>query len=117
MLVVRKDRTLIGDAGAAKVQFYQISETDVHLMKTPGFDDTNNSDREILETMAKARVDAFKDEAEIQGALNVRPVTKARMKGSGMKNLRMFKKVLGTRRMARCQLVITKWSLQEEGYR
>jgi hypothetical protein len=83
-------------------------------MDTPGFDDTNISDANTLKSIAKSLVDAFHDRAEIQGALYVHPVTEARMRGSGRKNLIMFKKVLGMNGMANCRLVTTKWSLQPE---
>ena len=83
-------------------------------MDTPGFDDTNISDAKILETITKALVDAFNDRAEIQGALYIHPVTEARMRGSGRKNLIMFKKVLGMKGMTHCRLVTTKWSLQQD---
>ena len=81
-------------------------------MDTPGFDDTKLSDAKILETISNALVDAFNDEADIQGALYVHSITEARMRGSGRKNLIMFERVLGARGMAHCRLVTTKWSLQ-----
>lgn len=80
-------------------------------MDTPGFDDTNVSDSQILMEIATALVDFFSDEAEIQGALYVHPVVEARMRGSGIKNLRMFRKVLGMEGMKNCRLVTTKWQL------
>jgi hypothetical protein len=98
------------NAGTAKVQCFQIPQTNVYLMDTPGFDDTHISDTEILREIATALVDAFNDNAEIQGALYVHPVVEARMRGSGRKNLIMFKKVLGMRGMKNCRLVTTKWS-------
>ena len=36
------------------------------------------------------------------------------MRGSGRKNLIMFRKVLGMKGMANCRLVTTKWSLQDD---
>ena len=79
-------------------------------MDTPGFDDTNISDAKVLEAIASAFVDAFKDEAEIQGALYVHPTIEAKISGSERKNLIMFNKVLGEKGMANYRLVATKWS-------
>jgi hypothetical protein len=79
-------------------------------MDTPGFDDTNISDADILKEIARALVDAFNEKVEIQGALYVHPVIEARMRGSGRKNLIMFTKVLGLHGMKNCRLVTTKWS-------
>lgn len=105
---------LTGATGTAEVKFYQIPDTDVYLMDTPGFDDTYLSDAEILKNIARALVDAFNDQAEIQGALYIHPVTEAKMRGSGRKNLIMFHNVLGMKGMKNCRLVTTKWSLQSE---
>jgi hypothetical protein len=100
--------------GTAKVKCYQIPQTNFYLMDTPGFDDTFLSDAEILKEISDALMDAFHDEAEIQGALYVHPVVEARMRGSGRKNLIMFKKVLGAKGMKNCRLVTTKWTLVDE---
>lgn len=115
MFTVRKDQIdLTADAGTAEVKLYPIPDTKVFLMDTPGFDDTNFSDAKILESISKALVDAFYDRVVIQGALYIHPVTEAKMRGSGRKNLNMFNKVLGERGMAHCRLVTSKWSLQPE---
>ena len=83
-------------------------------MDTPGFDDEKISDADILKLIATSLVDAFNDEADIQGALYVHPVTEARMRGSGRKNLTTFKMMLGMKSMSHCRLVTSKWSLQPD---
>jgi hypothetical protein len=105
--------TLTNSKGTAEVKMYQIPDTDVYLMDTPGFDDTYISDADILKNIATALVDAFNDQVEIQGALYVHPVTEVKMRGSGRKNLLMFQSVLGMKGMNHCRLVTTKWSKQE----
>ncbi|CAN9105895.1 unnamed protein product [Alternaria alternata] len=94
----------------SKVEIFQIPGTSVYLMDSPGFDDTNISDTQILRSIATALVDAFHDNVEIHGALYIHPVVEARMRGSGRKNLIMFKKVLGMKGMKNCRLVTTKWT-------
>ena len=76
-------RTLTGGTGTAEVKMYQIPDTTVYLMDTPGFDDTYLSDADILKNIATALVDAFNDQVEIQGALYIHQVTEARMRGVG----------------------------------
>ena len=93
---------------------YQVQNSNVYLMDTPGFDDTYKPDAAILDDIAEALVAAFVDRAEIQGALYIHQVTDARMRGSGRKNLIMFQNVLGEKTMDHCRLVTTKWSLQPE---
>jgi hypothetical protein len=84
-------------------------------MDTPGFDDPKVSDADILKLIATSLLDAFHDQADIQGALYIHPVIETRMRGSGKKNLLMFKKLLGMKEMSHCRLVTSKWSLQPDG--
>src|ERR1700761_2319848 len=83
-------------------------------MDTPGFDDLSISDADILKTITTSLVDAFRDNADIHGALYIHSLTETRMRGSGRKNLIMFRRMLGTKGMAKCRLVTTKWSLQSD---
>lgn len=79
-------------------------------MDTPGFDDPAISDAKLLKTITTSLVDIFNNKADIQGALYIHPVTEVRLRGSGRKNLLMFKKMLGMGGMSNCRLVTTKWS-------
>jgi len=55
---------------------------------------------------------SFKDKWEVLGVLYLHSVHDPRMKGSGLKNLRLFEKIAGKRNLHKCRLVTTKWSLQ-----
>ncbi|KAN0115439.1 P-loop containing nucleoside triphosphate hydrolase protein [Hyaloscypha variabilis] len=96
------------------VTLYQIPDTEVYLMDTPGFDDPKVSDADILKIIATSLMDTFNDQADIKGALYVHSLQEVRMRGSGIKNLLMFKKLLGMNGMSHCRLVTSKWSLQPE---
>jgi GTPase SAR1 family protein len=102
------------DACTDEVSLYQIPGTDVYLMDTPGFDDPAFSDAKILTSIATSLVAIFNAQVDIQGALYIHPVTEVRLRGSGRKNLIMFRNMLGTRGMSNCRLVTTKWSLQSK---
>ena len=99
---------LTGGTGTAEAKFYQIPDTDIYLMDTPGFDDTYLSDAEILKNIATALVDAFNNQAEIQGALYIHLVTEAKMRRSSRKYLIIFHNVLGMKGMRNCRLMTTK---------
>ncbi|KAE8417126.1 P-loop containing nucleoside triphosphate hydrolase protein [Aspergillus pseudocaelatus] len=59
----------------------------VHLIDTPGFDDTDLSDTEILKTIA----------ADV------------RVQGSALKNIRIFRSLVGEDNMTNVILVTTRW--------
>jgi len=67
----------------------------VHLLDTPGFDDHTLLDSEILAMISDCLEDSFKDGVDIVGVLYMHPITDPRMKRSAMKNLRLFKKIVG----------------------
>ena len=98
--------------GTDEVKAYQIPQTEVCLLDTPGFDDTSVADAVILKRIADALVDFFNDQYDIKGALYIHSLVEPRMRGSGRKNLIMFRNVLGDRGMQNCRLVTTKWSKQ-----
>lgn len=81
-------------------------------MDTPGFGDTYRNDGEILQVINGCLSEFFHKEAKITGVLYVHAITEPRMRGSAMKNLRMFREVVGPENMRHCYLVTTKWSKQ-----
>lgn len=108
---IRQDDQKANDnPGTAKVEFYQIPQTNVYLMDTPGFDDTYVSNTDTLKEIANSLIEVFNDKAKIQGALYIHPVIEARMRGTGRKDLLLFRKVLGMKGMKSIRLVTTKWS-------
>lgn len=82
-------------------------------MDTPGFDDTAVSDTDILQQFADELAACFSNEVKISGVLYIHPITEPRMKGSMLKNLRMFRKMVGERNMGCCILVTTKWGSKD----
>ncbi|EPS45311.1 hypothetical protein H072_697 [Dactylellina haptotyla CBS 200.50] len=100
------------EACTSKTGMYQIPNSNIYLVDTPGFDDTYVSDKDILEGISDCLRECVSDGLKVSGILYVHPITEARMKGSAMKNLRMFRKVMGDGNMGQCCLLTTKWSLQ-----
>jgi hypothetical protein len=82
----------------------------VHLVDTPGFDDSTKNDAEILEGIAAFLAKVYNTRGNLSGILYLHQITDARMKGSALKNLAMFQKLVGSRCLKNCVLVTTKWS-------
>lgn len=82
----------------------------IHLVDTPGFDDTHKTDAEILRGIADFLATVYEQRGKLSGILYLHPVTDDRMKGNALKNLAMFKKLIGEPCLKNVTLVTTKWS-------
>ena len=98
--------------GTGKCVAHPIPNSNVWLIDTPGFDDTFRNDGEILEEINRCLSECFHKKAKVTGVLYIHAITEPRMRGSAMKNLRMFKEIVGPENMRHCYLVTTKWSKQ-----
>src|SRR5579862_1311073 len=99
--------------GTSEIAVHRIPSTDIYLMDSPGFDDTTVSDADILQQFANSLADCFHSKAKISGVLYVHAINEVRMKGSMLKNLKMFRKMVGESNMGCCMMVTTKWRLQD----
>ena len=82
----------------------------VHLIDTPGFDDTNRSDSDVLKDLAYwLGISYEKKKIQLTGLIYLHPITHVRMAGTPFKNLRTFRKMVGSGSMASVALVSTMW--------
>jgi hypothetical protein len=97
------------------VYHYQYNETtNVYLVDTPGFDDTNLSDTDVLREIAAWLTGSYNNEVKLSGILYLHRITDPRMTGSAKKNLFMFKKLCGPDALKHVVLVTTMWELVNE---
>ncbi|KAJ3556623.1 hypothetical protein NP233_g11937 [Leucocoprinus birnbaumii] len=80
----------------------------VVLVDTPGFDDTNRSDLEILNTIANW-FQMIPDESKISGIAYLHRITDPRMTSTVVKNFDMFQKLCGRDFFRKVVLVTTMW--------
>ncbi|KXH64061.1 kinesin light chain [Colletotrichum salicis] len=81
----------------------------VTLVDTPGFDDSERSDTEILRLIAAWLQNSFKNELLLSGLIYLHRISDVRMSGSSRKNMRMFGKLCGADHMSKVCLVTTMW--------
>ncbi|KAH8807170.1 P-loop containing nucleoside triphosphate hydrolase protein [Xylogone sp. PMI_703] len=97
----------------------EIDGRKVHLIDTPGFDDTDVKDSDILLRIANYLSGSDqKEPIRLSGILYLHRITDPRVTGSALKNLRMFKKLVGDKNMCNVILLTTMWSkieTEEEG--
>lgn len=86
-------------------------------MDTPGFDDTNKSDTDILREIANWLAKAYEINIKLTGIIYLHRIIDVRLGGSGMKNIRMFKALCGDSGLESVVLATTFWSkvTREEG--
>jgi hypothetical protein len=81
-----------------------------YLVDTPGFDDTIKSDTEILMDVAGWLNKAYKAEIPLTGIIYLHRINDVRVGGTGMKNLRTFKKLCGPEFLSKVVLATTFWT-------
>ena len=86
----------------------------VHLIDTPGFDDTNVSDAQVLQNIAHWLSMSFKYGIKLSGIIYLHRITDPRMTGSVRRNLLMFKKLCGEKSFSSVVLATTRWSMVDE---
>ena len=83
----------------------------VYLVDTPGFDDTNRTDTEVLRELAEWLTLTYANEIRLHGILYLHRITDVRMQGTAKNNLFMFKKLCGQDALKNVILATTMWEL------
>ncbi|KAG9660846.1 hypothetical protein KCU64_g2942, partial [Aureobasidium melanogenum] len=89
---------------------FQYNGAAVHLIDTPGFDDTNRTDSDVLRDIVFWLNAAYKESVKLSGIVYLHPIDHRRMTGSAYKNLRMFRKLCGDESLQTVVLGTTMWS-------
>lgn len=86
----------------------------VHLIDTPGFDDTYRSDVQVLQDLADWFSSSFEQGTKLSGMIFLHRITDVRMTGSARRNLIMFQKLCGEKVYSSVVLGTTMWGLVDE---
>ncbi|KAF9352063.1 hypothetical protein BGX26_010042 [Mortierella sp. AD094] len=87
----------------------QIGGQSVMILDTPGFDDTNRSDTEVLTDIAEYLVNLYKANYRISGIIYLHNINDTRMRGSSLKNLQMFAKLCGEKSYRNVVMLTGRW--------
>ncbi|KAF9469798.1 P-loop containing nucleoside triphosphate hydrolase protein [Collybia nuda] len=87
-------------------------ETDqpIVFVDTPGFDDTNKSDTEVLRMIANWLEKTYKKQVRLTGIIYMHRISDNRMAGAPHKNLHVFTKLCGDDAIRNVILATTMWS-------
>lgn len=98
------------DTQAVDFYVFPYSESvNVYLVDTPGFDDTNLTDSDVLKAIGTWMGDTYSKDIKLNGIIYLHRITDTRMVGSAKKNLFIFKKLCGENALKNVTLATTMW--------
>lgn len=101
-------------AGTTKVGVYNFNYEDrhtVYLLDTPGFDDTNRPDSEILQEIAFYLAALYAQKIRLAGVVYLHRITDTRVSGSSLKSIRILQNLCGADAFDRVVLATNMWSV------
>ncbi|KAK1774100.1 P-loop containing nucleoside triphosphate hydrolase protein [Copromyces sp. CBS 386.78] len=94
------------------IEVYKFAYSDsvnVCLVDTPGFDDTNLTDGDVLRTVGAWLGKTYKEKKLLNGIIYLHRITDPRMQGTARKNLFIFQKLCGKDALKNVTLATTMW--------
>ncbi|KAF5384433.1 hypothetical protein D9615_003461 [Tricholomella constricta] len=103
------------ESHTAHIQYFAFTHPNypnrrIVVLDTPGFDDTNVDDHEILRRVAVWLARSYEDGMRLAGVIYLHEITQARMLGTARTNLDMFYKMCGKDAIKNVIIATTKWS-------
>lgn len=102
----------------AVYQVVHCTSRNVYLVDTPGFDDTEMSDSEVLSILANWLAITYSHQTKLHGILYLHRITDVRFSGTAKRNLKVFRDLCGQNALSKVVLVTTMWEnlpLEKEG--
>lgn len=85
------------------------------MIDTPGFDDTERSDTEILMEISRLLALQYEIGMNLKGIIFLHRITDVRMQGTSMKTLQICRKICGIDALKNVILVTTRWNEVDRG--
>ncbi|CCO37948.1 hypothetical protein BN14_12108 [Rhizoctonia solani AG-1 IB] len=89
---------------------FQVDGRDVVLFDTPGFDDTNLSDTEILKRISGFLATSYKEGYKLTGIIYMHRISDIRVGGISRRTFNVFRKLCGKDSLSNVLLVTNMWS-------
>ncbi|CAG9986568.1 unnamed protein product [Clonostachys byssicola] len=113
--MVRVGHDLTGCTSTVDVHAFDLSPTQtIYLIDTPGFDDTNRGDAEVLTQIAAWLGESYQHKILLHGIVYLHPITDRRMLGSARRNLNVFIKLCGFDALQKVVLATTMWDIADQ---
>ncbi|KAL0057038.1 hypothetical protein AAF712_016342, partial [Marasmius tenuissimus] len=79
------------------------------LIDTPGFDDTNKTETEILSMLATYLANMFEQNQKLSGVIYLHRISDVRVGGISARNFRMFRELCGEDTLKNVVIVTNRW--------
>ncbi|KAK3358738.1 P-loop containing nucleoside triphosphate hydrolase protein [Lasiosphaeria hispida] len=101
-------------SSTAETSRYRVSGLkgeDIYLVDTPGFDDTKQSDLDILRTITDELAQLWHFKKCLVGVIFLHRITDVRLTSSAVKNMTVLQKLCGSENYGRIALATTMWKM------
>jgi WD40 repeat protein len=88
---------------------YILKDRILYLIDTPGFDDTNRSDTEVLRELAGWLTSTYSQDLRLAGIIYFHRISNVRMTGSAKRNILTFRKLCGDNALPNVVLATSMW--------
>ncbi|KDR78065.1 hypothetical protein GALMADRAFT_1366623 [Galerina marginata CBS 339.88] len=112
--VGHKLQACTSEVSAVRIKSHPQYGSRLVLVDTPGFNDTNKTDLEILEIISKWLVQLGDAGVFLSGILYLHRITDTRLVGSDCRSMAMFTEVCGKEAAKIVRFVTTKWDEESE---
>ncbi|KAJ7031334.1 P-loop containing nucleoside triphosphate hydrolase protein [Mycena alexandri] len=92
---------------------FQLDGHPVTLIDTPGFDDTDKSETEILTEIAAFLATTYKSGTKLAGVIYMHRISDVRMGGISTRNFKMFRQLCGDTTLKNVVVVTNMWGAVE----
>ncbi|KAG9092436.1 hypothetical protein FRC06_011920 [Ceratobasidium sp. 370] len=89
---------------------FQIDGRDICLIDTPGFDDTELSDTEVLQRISGFLSTAYESGHRLTGIIYLHRITDGRMGGISRRTFKIFRELCGQKTLGNVLIVTNMWS-------
>ncbi|KAH7189594.1 uncharacterized protein B0J16DRAFT_117437 [Fusarium flagelliforme] len=91
---------------------YEVSpDCTVYMIDTPGFDDSDKTDTQVLREIAAWLSDSYQHKILLHGIIYLHRISDIRMQGSARQNLMTFQRLCGTDALRKVILASTMWDI------
>ena len=87
---------------------------EIHPIDSPGFDDGALVDVEVLNRITNYVNTIYRLNQKLAGVLYLHDITKAKLGGLGLTNLRMLEEMIGKEAFANCAFITTNWGCSND---
>lgn len=105
------------ETGTQEVAVYHcqsLAGPDIYLIDTPGFDDVNRSDVDVLRAIAKWLAESYSYEIKLNGVIWFGRITDTRVGSLDLRHMRMFEALCGKDYLKNVVLGTTMWDIVDE---